>query len=134
MGSQYVCRNQIDEYEVLNQVNSLLEEEYSNFDNILSLNGKYDYSSIKKGFKEKIFKAKTDKERIQINLAFEYFISDPNNIANYNSYDKSQLKKFTEFNPTMFIITKKLEIYRLQLFKKILDKKKFMKKLKSRKK
>lgn len=105
----------LNENEQLIKVNSLLELNYTKFNDILCLGGKYNFLNIKKAFKEQIFKATNDQEQIKINLAFEYFISDPNKITSYDPSDKEKLKKFSEFNPTMLIIINDFDSFKIYL-------------------
>jgi len=96
----------------LKKVNLFLVEMYPKFNEILGLEEKYNYSSIKQGSKNKIFVAKDDSEKIQINMTFEYFISDPNNIKNYNPRDKNKLKKYTKFNPTLLVVMRDFDNFK----------------------
>ncbi len=107
-----------NEDKFLKNANSFLEEIYPHFNEILGLDKKYSYSSIKQGFKNKIFIAKDYLDKIKINMSFEYFISDPNNIKTYNPDDKSKLKKYTKFNPTLLVVMKKFEDFKAYFLSK----------------
>jgi hypothetical protein len=102
-----------DEETFLNKYNTLLREIYPEFEKILSLNGKSSFSTIKAAFKEKIYNASKDSDRIKINIAFEYFCSNPENISNYNSSDMNKLKIYTKFNPTHIIVSREFEDFKL---------------------
>ena len=98
-------RNTFSENDFLYKINSVINQLYTKFDEILSLNENYTCSNIGASFKKRIYEAKGNIKQMElINIAYEYFVSNSNYISIYNQSDKSNLIKYSKFKNVIIYI------------------------------